>query len=163
MLDTQMSDTQKKSTSPKTKTRVVDTPEDLEVTALQEKLTQAELKYQRALADYQNLVRRTREDTARKAKLATKDFVISLITPLNHLSLAARQLDDAGLNMVIEQLWQTLNAEGLEKVKSMGKPFDAETMEVVEIENKGKKVTKVLTSCYKLNGEIIQFAKVVLD
>lgn len=155
----------KKHTQPAVETQT-EAPVQEESTVVEElsaKLAEAELKYQRALADYQNLVRRTQEDSLRKAKLATKDFVTSLITPLNHLTLAAGQLDDPGLNMVVQQLWQTLNVEGLESVEVMNKPFDAEIMEVVEIIDKGKKVIKVLTPCYKLNGEIIQFAKVVLD
>lgn len=134
-----------------------------QIEQLQADLAQAEQKYQRALADYQNLVRRNREESARKAKLATKDFVTNLVVPLNHLELAAQQLKDPGLDMVVSQLWQTLNQEGLEQVACLGEPFDAEMMEVVEITKAGKKVAKVLSPCYRLNGEIIQFAKVVLD
>lgn len=145
---------------------VEDTAQEVEVdqvAQLQNELAQAEQKYQRALADYQNLVRRNREESVRKAKLATKDFVTNLVVPLNHLALAAQQLKDPGLDMVVSQLWQTLNQEGLEQVECLGKPFDAEMMEVVEITKAGKKVTKVLSPCYQLNGEIIQFAKVILD
>lgn len=134
-----------------------------EIEKLQEQLVQSEQKYQRALADYQNLVRRNREESARKAKLATKDFVSSLVVPLTHLALAAEQLKDPGLDMVVGQFWQTLNQEGLEMVEMVGKPFDAKTMEVVEITKAGKKVAKVLSPCFTLNGEVIAFAKVILD
>jgi len=136
---------------------------DDEVAELQLKLVEAEQKYQRAIADYHNLVRRNREEAVKKARLATKDFVSNLVETLNHLALAAQQINDPGLNMVVTQLWQTLNQEGLEQVECLGTPFDAETMEVVEITKVGKKVTKVLSPCYRLNGEIIQFAKVILD
>jgi len=136
---------------------------DDQLAVLQSQLVESEQKYQRAIADYHNLVRRNREEAVKKARLATKDFVSNLVQPLNHLTLAAQQINDPGLNMVISQLWQTLNQEGLEQVDCLGKPFDAETMEVVEISKAGKKVTKVLSPCYRLNGEIIQFAKVILD
>ena len=134
-----------------------------EVTQLQVQLEESERKYQRALADYQNLVRRTQQDAVRRAKLATKDFVTDLIQPLNHLSLAAGQLSDPGLTMVMTQLWQTLNMHGLEEIECLGTAFDAELMEVVEITEKGKKVTKIVSPGYRLHGEVIQFAKVILD
>lgn len=134
-----------------------------EVTALREKLSEAELKYQRALADYHNLVRRTQQENIRRAKLATKDFVTELLQPLTHLSLAADQLKDPGLGMVIGQLWETLKVQGLEQIECLGEQFDAERMEVVEIQDKGAVVTKILMPGYILNGEVLQCAKVVLD
>lgn len=134
-----------------------------EESQLQEKLVEAEAKYQRALADYQNLVRRTQADSLKRVKLATKDFASELIEPLNHLGLAAEQLSDPGLNMVVVQLWEALGRQGLEKIECIGKPFDAETMEAVERTKHGEVVVKVLSPGYRLNGEIIQFAKVVLD
>lgn len=159
-------DTKKTTSNNETATEQADNANvavDQTLVELEAKLEAAESKYQRALADYQNLVRRNREESVQKAKLATKEFVSNLIQPLNHLTLAAEQLDDPGLNMVVAQLWETLSREGLDKVECEGKPFDAELMEVVEITDKGKKVAKVLTPCYKLNGTVIQFAKVVLD
>lgn len=153
----------KKKTHQQNETQATEAVADVSLAELEAKLETAEAKYQRALADYQNLVRRNREESVQKAKLATKEFVSNLIQPLNHLELAAEQLNDSGLNMVVSQLWETLNREGLEKVECMGKPFDAESMEVVEITDKGEKVIKVLTPCYALNGTVIQFAKVILD
>lgn len=153
----------KKKTPQQEKTQAAEPVVDASLAELEAKLEAAEAKYQRALADYQNLVRRNREESVQKAKLATKEFVSNLIQPLNHLTLAAEQLNDPGLNMVVSQLWETLNREGLEKVECMDKPFDAESMEVVEITDKGEKVIKVLTPCYTLNGTVIQFAKVILD
>jgi len=128
-----------------------------------DQLEKSKEKEQRALADYQNLVRRTAEERSRIIKFATKDFVESLIQPLANLSLASKQIDDVGLNMVISQLWQALENNGLKKIDCIGKKFDIKLMEVVERGEKGAKVVEVVKEWYLLNGEVIQHSKEILD
>lgn len=134
-----------------------------QVVSLSQQLSDAKRREQVALADYQNLVRRTSEERSKVAKLAAKNFVEDLIQPLNHLSLASEQLNDAGLNMVITQLWQALEQNGLKKIDALGKPFDVTLMEASEISEKGETVVKVISEGYTLNNEVIQHAKVILD
>jgi len=129
---------------------------------LTSQLTQAKESERRALADYQNLVRRQQEDRARLIKLSTFELISALILPLDHLSLAADQLQDKGLNLVVTQLWQTLNTYGLEEIKVLGEKFDATRMEVVETQGEGDTVQKIVKRGYLLNGEVIQVAKVVV-
>lgn len=136
------------------------------VVELQEKITVAQEAERRARADYQNLVRRTQDERAMLIKLATKSFVGDLLQPLSHLTLAATQIKDKGLDMVVGQLWQTLENQGLKEINPVGKKFDLETMEVVDREegvdeNEGV-VTKVVKTGYTLNGEVIEHAKVVI-
>lgn len=121
----------------------------------------------RSKADYQNLVRRNQEDRAQLVKFASKALVSDMLQPLDHLSLAAAQLNDPGLNMVITQFWQKLNDHGLEAIDPVGQPFDLATMEAVDGGGKSELddkpvVDKVVTKGYKLNGEVIQFARVIL-
>jgi molecular chaperone GrpE len=134
-----------------------------ELKRLTAQLADAQIREQRALADYQNLVRRTREESVKKTKLATKDFVFDLLEPLEHLRLAAQQLNDAGLNMVITQLEQVLERNGLTRLRCEGAEFDPAQMEAVESKKHGKKVISILRNGYLLHGEMIQPAKVVLD
>jgi molecular chaperone GrpE len=129
---------------------------------LETKVQQAEDQKNRALADYQNLLRRTQEERVRTAKLATQSLVADLIQPLDHLALAAAQLNDTGLNMVVGQFWQALNDNGLQELNPMGQNFDPLTMEVVEKQGEGETVIKVLAKGYTLNGEVIRVAKVVV-
>jgi molecular chaperone GrpE len=129
-------------------------------------------KERRAVADYQNLVRRSREEKIKIAKFATLDFVETILDPLSHLSLAAEQLNDQGLNMVISQLWMRLNEAGLEEINPLGEEFDVNTMEAVadprkkitdeDDQQSSQKVTKVIAKGYTLNGEIVRHAKVVV-
>lgn len=146
---------------------------------LQAELLLAKEKERRAVADYQNLVRRSGEERIRIAKLAALDFVEVLLEPLSHLSLASDQLNDQGLKMVVDQLWRKLNEVGLEEINPLGQPFDVNTMEAILDPNKAissgensakkdeknqiHKVAKVVAKGYKLNGEVVRHAKVIVE
>jgi len=116
----------------------------------------------RALADYQNLQRRSMEERVAFIKMANKDFCQVLLQPLEHLSMAAANLKDQGLNMVVDQFWKELHEFGLEELEVVGQKFDLNTMEVVDKQGDGEKVTKIVRKGYKLNGEVIQHAQVIL-
>lgn len=134
-----------------------------QIAELTQQLAEAKSKEARAMADYQNLMRRTQQERIALFKTAGKDFVEAILQPLEYLSVAAEQLNDKGLNMVISQLWNSLKSQGLEEIDVMGKTFDIQTMEAVDSEGDGKKVTKIVRKGYTLNGEVIQFAKVILN
>lgn len=145
-------------------TKVTSAVEELrqQLAQTQQLLAEAQEREKRALADYQNIIRRNQEERLRLAKVVTQEVVSRFIEPLHHLGLAAKQLDDAGLNMVVNQLWQKLNDLGLAELDVMGQPFDVHTMEVVDTQGKGQTVTQVMSPGYTLNGEVIQHAKVVV-
>jgi len=130
---------------------------------LAEQLGDAKRREQLALADYQNLIRRTNEERGKIARLAARTFLEDLLQPLSHLSMASEQLNDAGLNMVVSQLWQALENNGLQKIDALGKEFDVSTMEATDTGKNGKKVVKIVRDGYLLNDEVIQHAKVILD
>jgi molecular chaperone GrpE len=127
--------------------------ENAENTALKEQLS-------RALADYQNLVRRQKETQADIVTYARIEIFESLLQPLEHLSLAAKSLNDQGLNLVVNQFWQTLSAQGLNEFRPDGEKFDAQTMEVIEKNGDGDTVSATLSPGYRLNGQVIKVAKV---
>lgn len=133
------------------------------IAELQQQLQEAKNKEQRALADYQNLIRRTAQEKARFVQMAAVSFVSDLLEPLSHLQMASNQLADVGLQMVITQLLQTLEAHGLKRIDALGKEFDIQTMEAVEKGENGQKVVKIVSDGYLLNSEVIKHAKVVLD
>ena len=126
-------------------------------------IEQCQAKATRAMADYQNLVRRQAEDRQKFARLASLDLVSSLLEPLEHLRLASAQLNDSGLQMVVAQLEDRLKDHGLEAIDPQGQSFDVASMEAVESQGKGQKVLLVIKPGWKLNGTVIQHAKVSLD
>lgn len=130
---------------------------------LQQELQQCSERERRALADYQNVLRRSQEERAKLIALANADLMQSLLQPLDHLELAARQLQDKGLDMVLAQFKGTLTQFGLEPIAVEGKKFDIETMEAVERKSpEGETVVEVRATGYTLNGQVIRHAKVVV-
>lgn len=136
------------------------------VAELADQLVRAQESEKRAQADYQNLVRRSREERSQLISFAEAELIGDLLEPLEHLEMAAEQLNDSGLRMVVTQLWQALSRHGLEKIDVMDQPYDLESMEAVEIDQSvsesDARVIKVVKSGFRLNGKVIQHAKVVL-
>lgn len=135
----------------------------IELKNLQEALAKCQERERRALADYQNLLRQSQMQRANLVKLANADLLLNILESLEHLTTASQQLEDPGLAMIVNQLWRQLHAIGLENIEVLHKKFDLNTMEAIEKKNKGEKVIEVLRQAYRLNGEIIQHARVVLD
>lgn len=117
---------------------------------------------QRALADYQNLVKRVIKDKQDLTHQAGVELLSQLLSPLSHLKLAASELNDQGLAMVVKEFDHSLTQLGLKEVSPMGEKFDVNTMEAVKRQGKGEKVIQVVTPGYLLNDRVIQHAKVIV-
>jgi len=114
------------------------------------------------MADYQNLVRRQQDDRGKLIALANENLIGDLLEPLEHLSLAADQIKDPGLQMVIKQFWTKLTEHGLTEINPLGDKFDVLTMEVVDHDQQGDVVVQVVKRGYRLGEHVIQHAKVIL-
>ncbi len=120
-------------------------------------------KYRRALADYQNLERQVREDQSRFARIATQLFVEQMLMPFDHLMMAAKHINDKGLNLVIGQFKQLFESQGLREIEALGKKFDPTSMEAIEAkEGEEDVVLEVMQPGYELNGVVVRPAKVVV-
>ncbi len=114
----------------------------------------------RALADYQNLVRRQKEEQGKVIEYAKIMIFESLLQPLEHLAIAAKTLNDEGLNMVIDQFWKALEEQGLKEFQPLNQKFNPTSMEVIEKVGEGEVVAEVTSPGYMLNSQVIKFAKV---
>jgi len=169
-IDELLDDSQDQSNTISNAEDMDENPDDSTTTALLQRIAQLESQLSeaenarvRALADYQNLQRRSQADRASWIKLANQELIVSLIEPLEHLQLAADQIKDKGLSMVVGQLFERLSQQGLKKIEALHKPFDEHTMEAVEgSQPDGKKVVRIVSNGYTLNGVLIQPAKVTV-
>lgn len=120
-------------------------------------------RYRRALADYQNLERQVKEDQSRFVRIATQLFVEQMLTPFDHLMLAAKHLQDKGLDLVIGQFKQLFESQGLKEIEALGKEFDPSLMEAVGTkEGQEAQVLEVMQAGYELNGVVVRPAKVIV-
>ncbi len=144
-------------------TKKVPTTPMPDTTELSQELAQVQERERRALADYQNLVKRTQEERLKTIKFANRELLAALLQPLDHLALASAQLQDKGLDMVTQQFWQVLKLAGLEEIECEGKRFDPLLMEAVEAGDKKETVLKCVKKGYTLHGEVLQPARVIVD
>lgn len=133
---------------------------------LKVELTAAQEREKKALADYQNLLRRTQSERQAFIQLANQDLVLSLLEPLQHLIMTAQQLQSPVLDTVVKSLRQVLTNQGLSEIECLGQPFDPSTMEAVDVTganpDRQQLVKTIVRPGYKLNGQVIQVAKVGL-
>ena len=136
---------------------------------LEKKNNGFENKYKRALADYQNLLKRTAQEKVEFVKYANEDLIQAIIPVYDNLKMSLAHVDEAvekngwleGIKHVIRQFKDVLESMGVEEIKTIGEKFDHNTMEAIE--GKGDKVVKELRPGYKLNGKVIVAAKVIVE
>lgn len=118
-------------------------------------------KYLRALADYQNLVKRTEEDMRDMRLYATEQFLRKLLPVVDTLEIAMHHVKDEGLDLAIKELHAVLNVYGVEKIDVVGKPFDPHVMDCIEVvEGEKDHVVKVLNAGYRMHGKLLRPSKV---
>lgn len=119
-------------------------------------------KYLRALADYQNLERRTRNEIEEVRKFAAEVVIEKLLPVVDTLTKAKNHLKDPGLDLAFKELTGTLIELGVEKMDVVGKPFNPHEMECVEVvkdDQEGIAIEEVRAG-YKLRDKIIRVAQV---
>ncbi len=118
-------------------------------------------KWKRALADYQNLERRTIERQKEIAQYSGERIIAELLTVLDILKEVEKHVKDQGLTLAIKTFIDTLKKEGVEKIEVQEKKFDPVSMECIEVvEGKNDEVVEELREGYALNGKIIRVARV---
>lgn len=138
--------------------------EDKRVTEMEElnaTLEEYKSKYLRALADYQNLEKRTHAEKEETRQFAAKRVLERLLPVLDTLEKAKDHLKDPGLDLVHKELIAVLQEHGVEKIHVVNKPFDPHEMECVEVvHGKDNHVVEELLPGYRLYGKVLRVAQV---
>ncbi|MFC1654006.1 nucleotide exchange factor GrpE [Patescibacteria group bacterium] len=138
------------------KTRV-----DAQIKKLEEQVQELDIKWKRALADYQNLEKRIENDRSIFAKIATAGLIEKLLTTVDDLERAADHIKDDGVSLIAKQLITLLKEEGVEEIETDNQTFDPSTMECVEISSGIKnQVTKTTQKGYMIHDVVLRPAKV---
>lgn len=127
-----------------------------------------ELKGQlaRALADYDNLRKRTETEIEDKVRYEKARLVLKLLSVFDMLEEAQEHLKDSGLAITIKELEEIVTDEGIEKIEAgEGLIFDEEVHEAVEVISEGERengeiIEELLTGWKFSDGPIIRAAKV---
>jgi molecular chaperone GrpE len=135
--------------------------ENKEVEELKQKVEDFEGKYKRALADYQNLEKRIKEERIEWIKSANKELILELLPVLDTLLMVNEHVKDEGLALNIKQFLDILSKQGLERIETSGLEFNPQYMECIGVDQgeEGKVITETRTG-YKINGKILRPAMV---
>lgn len=126
----------------------------------------------RTLADFQNFRRRKEQESIQVRRQAIEGFAIGLIPVLDSFARAVAALDRgasvesvrAGLAGVERQLSQALEAQGVRRIESVGKPFDPHLHEalgaVASEEHAPETVGEEIEAGYTLGDRVIRPARV---
>ncbi|MFA6369940.1 MAG: nucleotide exchange factor GrpE, partial [Patescibacteria group bacterium] len=125
-------------------------------------------KYQRSLADYQNLIKQSAQEKTEFIKYANGRLLEELLPVYDHLKLSLLNLPETeiknawviGVQHVLKQFKDLLSTEGVDEIVTVNQPFDLNTMEAIEGE--GDLVIKEVMPGYKLNGRLMRAAKVIV-
>jgi molecular chaperone GrpE len=124
-------------------------------------------KYLRALADYQNLEKRTQQEKQQIRKYAAETVTARLLPALDTLTKASEQVKNMGLEIALKELYAVLSEQGVEKIEVIGKPFDPHQMECIEVValpaqagGKDNIVVEESLPGYRLHDKILRVAQV---
>ena len=133
-------------------------------------LTEARL---RAIADLDNARRRAKNDVARSIQYANEDLLKKLLPILDdfHRSVDAgaesRDFDSffEGITLIRKMMSQTLGEIGVERIDTIGKPFDVEEHEALMRQPSDEEEGTVISELepgYRYKDKVIRHAKVVV-
>jgi molecular chaperone GrpE len=142
---------------------------------LENQLKEANDRYLRLVAEFDNFRKRTAKEKMEMAKTAGEDIVKALLDVVDDSERAAKQMETSedltlikeGISLVFNKLKSILQSRGLKAMESKDQEFDTELHEAItEIpapteEMKGKVLDEVIKGYY-WNDKIIRHAKVVV-
>lgn len=142
---------------------------------LRAELSEANDKYLRLYAEFDNYKRRTSKERVELLQTAGKDVIVDMLSILDDFERALRSMETAadvaavkeGVTLVHSKLKNTLANKGLKEMESKGNVFDADIHEAItnipapSDDLKGKVVDEVEKGYY-LNDKVIRFAKVIV-
>lgn len=118
----------------------------------------------RALADYDNLQKRTEKERDLFKTFAKVEVIDRILPVLDMLEEAQQHLKDKGLAIALNSFQNVLKTEGLQRINSdAGEMFDEDLHDAVDIvEKKGKngEIIEEILSGYKIDDVLIRPAKV---
>jgi molecular chaperone GrpE len=138
---------------------------------LEQKIAELTEALQRERADALNVRRRTEEERAQLADFYKAMILRELLPALDNLERALKHIPKdlaghdyiKGIQGVAKQFEQCFAKLGIERIKTVGEPFDPKLHEAVSVEDAGggiEVICEELQPGYKIGDEIIRHALV---
>lgn len=134
---------------------------------------EANEKYLRTYADFDNYRKRMQRDLGDFRKYANEQLALELLTVVDHLGLALKHAEGSGKNaqglqegveLVFKQIREVLEKFGVKQFSSEGEPFDPARhdamMQVVTDDLPENTVAQVMQDGYLYHEKVLRHAKV---
>jgi molecular chaperone GrpE len=146
---------------PETEQKIAENSHEEEITVVTRQGEEWKEKYLRALADYQNLQRRTSEEVERVRAFASEVILDRLFPVVDTFEKAAAHVKDPGLTLALKELMAVIEEQGVKRMSVVGKVFDPHTMECIEVvEGDDGIVMHEILPGYMLNDKVLRVAQV---
>jgi len=143
-----------------------------EIERLRGDVEEAQNRYLRTLADFDNFRKRQREETSRQIARARDELMLQLLPVVDNIERSIRSAEalhsyDAlveGVSLTMRQLSDVLAKEGVEPIAAVGQAFDPELHEAmmrVETQDCAENtVVEELEKGYTMEGRVLRPARV---
>ena len=139
------------------------------------KLAEAQDRYLRLSAEYDNYRKRTLKEKMELTKTGGEKILLNILPVVDNLERASAAIKDAkdieavkvGLDLISSKFYEFMEQNGVKEIPSMHVEFDTDVHEAItkipspEEELKGK-VVDVIEKGYYLHDKVIRFSKVVI-
>ncbi len=144
---------------------------ELKLKDTEQKLAEMTELGRRAIADMENMKRRTEEDRSRMALFANADLIKNILPVLDNFKRAQAHTPETlpteanewlqGITQTFNQLTQALEQSGVKEIEAQDQQFDPNLHEAI-VQDKGPKdiVLEVLEPGYTIGDHVIRPAKV---
>ena len=162
-------------------TNKVSTEDGIEIKKTPSDLEEAEAKakenwdlYLRALAELENVRKRTKKDVENAHKFALERFSRELLAVRDSIEMGLTADESTNIEKFIEGnkaslkiLSTTMQQFGIEEINPSGEPFDPEYHEAISMQSSDKvepgSVITVIQKGYSLNGRLLRPAMVIVS
>ena len=138
----------------------------------QEQIDDLTDKWQRALADYQNLERRTQVEISQRVSSKTNDLLLNFINVYEDFlraenSLSKENIDTSGIQAVIKNMENLLAENNITPIIAVGEIFDPQIHEAVSMVDDNTlddgTITQEVSKGYMSGKAILKPSKVIVS
>lgn len=142
-----------------------ETPSESRESESRESEEDADARYLRLMADFQNYKKRTEKEKADIYSYANEKIITEMLEVLDNFERALGQEESGdsfkeGMEMIFKQLGNVLEKAGLAEIAALGEDFDPNFHNAVMTEEteeyESGKVSGVMQKGYTLNGKLIR-------